>query len=229
MLTEIEEKLVKILREKLVEIPAENIVANTKPDKSPAVIISNLKFKFENAAMAENIEESKTELEEKFNSDGVKTSYKLQEKPLKKSVRVESPPGILLAEKDDYNINYDESAIEFRKAPAKGKSNIFVRYHSSKSVMTLKSLKVKALYSVYIWGADRTEADSLAEKVVKAFLTVEDQLLAEGIELKPVGGMVLEKEGKTEKVQLKYMLEKVMRVEQVVGPIEKIEITRKNF
>jgi hypothetical protein len=228
MLTEIEDRLAKILREKLVEIPGENIVVDVKSSKLPAVIISNLKFKFKNAGLAENIDEGKVELEERLNSDGVKTSYKLREKPLKKSVRVESPPGTLLSEKDDYAINYDEGSIDFLKAPEKGKNNVFVRYNSQKSIMTLKSLKVKALYSIDVLCGDRTEADSLAEKVVKALLTVEDQLLGEGIEVKPIGGVTsTEERDKTAKVQLKYIVEREMRVEQVVGPIEKIEITSK--
>ena len=230
MLTEIEDRLVKILQEKVVEIPGENIAINTKPDKLPAVIISNLDFKFENAGLAENIDEGKIELEERFNSDGVKTSYKLQEKPLKNSVHVESPPGTLLTEKDDYVINHEEGSIGFRTAPPKGKNNIFVKYLSQRSVMTLKGLKVKALYSIDVWGADRVEADSIAEKVVKALLTVEDELLAEGVESKPVEGMVLvEEEGKARKIRLKYMFERELRVEKLVGPIEKIEITSKNL
>jgi hypothetical protein len=230
MLMEIGERLAKVLREKLVEVPEGNIVVDGKPSKSPAVVISSLKFKFKNAGLAENIDQGKVELEERFTGDGVKTSCKLQEKPLKNSLRVESPSGTLLAEGDDYTIDYDEGSIEFRKAPDKGKNKIFVRYNSQKSVMTLKSLKVRALYSIDVLGGDRTEADSLAEKVVKALLTVEDQLLGEGIEVKPVGGMTSTEEGgKTAKVQLTYVVEREMRVEQVVGPIEKIEITSKNI
>jgi len=58
---------------------------------------------------------------------------------------------------------------------------------------------------------------------------VEDQLLAEGIEIKPVGGMTLSDEGgKGAKMKLKYIVEKEMRVKQVVGPIERIEIKSKN-
>jgi hypothetical protein len=96
--------------------------------------------------------------------------------------------------------------------------------------MTLKSLKVKALYSIEAWGSDRAEADSLAEKVLKALLTVEDDLLAEGIESKPVEGTVLvEEKGKIGKIQLKYMFERELRVEKPIELIEKIEITRKNF
>jgi len=230
MLTEIEDRLVKILQEKVVEVPSENIVINIKPDKLPAVIISNLDFKFENSGLAENIDEGKVELEERFNSDGVKTSYKLQEKPLETSVRVESPPGTLLTEKDDYVVNYEEGSIGFRTAPPKGKNNIFVKYLSQRSVMTLKGLKVKALYSIEVWGGDRIEADSIAEKVVKALLTMEDELAAEGIESKPLEGMILaEEERKTNKIRLKYIFEKEMRVKELMGPIEKIEITSKHI
>jgi hypothetical protein len=230
MLSEIEDRLAIVLREKLVEVPRENIVVNANPSKPPAVVISNLKFKFKSGDLTENADLGKVEREERLNGDGAKTSYRLQEKPLRNSVRVESPPGTRLAEEDAYVTNYGEGSIEFRKAPEKGRNNIFVRYNSQKSVMTLKALKVKALYSIEVLSENRTEADSLAEKVVKALLTVEDQLLEEGIEVKPVRGMTLAEEGgKTAKVQLRYTVEKEMRVEQVVGPIEKIEITSKNL
>jgi len=230
MLAEVEDRIVKILQEKLVEIPSENIGINTKPGKLPAIILSGLKIKFQNAGLAENMDQGKLEQEEKLTSDGTKTSYKLKEKPLKNSVHVESPPGTLLAEKGDYSVNCKEGEINFKKAPEKGKGNIFVKYQLNKSVMMLKSLKVKALYAIDVWGADRGEADSVAEKVVKTLLTVEDQLLAEGIDLKPVGGTFSsEEEAKNKKVQLKYVVEREMQVEQIVGPMEKIEITRKNF
>ena len=44
MLTEIEDRLVKILQERVEEIPKDNIVVNMEPAKSPAVAISNLKI-----------------------------------------------------------------------------------------------------------------------------------------------------------------------------------------
>ena len=70
----------------------------------------------------------------------------------------------------------------------------------------------------------------MAEKVVKVLLTVENQSLGEGVEIKPVGGIASTEEGgKTVKVQLKYLVDTEIRVEQVVGPMEKIEITRKNI
>jgi len=229
MLTEIEDRLVKILQEKVVEIPEESIAINVTPNKSPAVVISNLGFKFENAGLAENIDEGKNELEESFSGDDVKVSYKLQEKPLKSSVRVESPLGTFLTEKGDYAINYKEGSIDFRKAPQAGKNNIFVKYLSLRRFMMLKSLKMKALYTIDVRSADRIEADSLAEKVVKALLTAEDELLAEGIQSKPIGGTVSVDEDKSRKIRLKYMFEKELRVETLVGPIEEIEITGKNL
>jgi hypothetical protein len=227
MLTEIEDKLVEVLREKLTEIPKENIVVNAEPNKAPAVVISNLKFKLEKADMAENMDSGEVELEEKLSLNGAETVFNLREEPLKDSVRVEFPLGTLLTEKEDYTINYSECSIRFRKAPAKGKNNLKVNYKSKKRVLTLKTLKVKALYSIDAVGEDRAEADSLAEKVVKALLEAEDKLLSEGIETKPVGGMTFTQE-KNAKVQLKYVVERVMRLEQVVGPMEKIAITRKS-
>ncbi len=53
MLTEIEDRLVKILQERVKEIPKENIVLNMEPTKLPAVVISNLGFEFESLGLAE--------------------------------------------------------------------------------------------------------------------------------------------------------------------------------
>ncbi len=230
MFTEIEDKLAILLREKLAEIPKEHVAVDVWPSKPPAIKISNLKFKIQNGDMAENMDMGEVEITERLEGDEVRKSFKLQERPLKDSVRVESPPGTPHAKNDEYTINYDEGSIEFAKPPGKGKDNILVRYCSRKRVMTLKSLIVKGLYSIDVMGADRREADSLAEKVVKALVTMDDKLIEEGIELKPIGGAFQsEGGGKTQIVQLKYSVEKQMRVEQIVGPMERIEISRRNL
>jgi hypothetical protein len=231
MLTEIEERLVRILQERVEEIPKENIVLNIEPTKLPAAAISNLGFEFERLGLADNVDEGRIEFEESFGSDGVQTSYKLKEKPLQGSVRVECPLGASLAEKRDFVVNYDKDSIDFRKAPPEGENKIFVRYLSQKSAMTVKGLKVKATYAIDVWDAESAKADSLAEKVVKGLLTAEDELADEGIGLTPVGGEPLrEQEGeKTERIRLKYVFERELRVKKLVPPIEKIEIKSKDF
>lgn len=99
MLREIEERLATILREKLADLPAENIAINAKPNRLPAVTITNLKFKFKNTGLVENVDQGQVELQERFTGDGTKTSFKLQEQPMKKSVVVESPQSTTLAGK----------------------------------------------------------------------------------------------------------------------------------
>jgi hypothetical protein len=228
MFKEIEDILISLLREKLAGIPKDNVIVDDWPSKPPAVRISNLKFKIQNADMAEDMDMGKVEIEERIDGDGVKRSFRLQEKPLKNSVRVESPPGMLLSEKDDYAVDYINGSIEFSKVPAKGKSKL-VRYFSQKSVMKVKSLKLKALYCFDVWGSNSVEADSLAEEIVKTLITAEDRFLKEEIELKPLGGIFIIDNDQAKKIRLRYLLEKEMRIEQIVGPIEKIEITNKNF
>jgi hypothetical protein len=228
MLTEIEDRLVKILQERVEVIPKDNIVVNMEPAKSPAVAISNLNFEFENMGLVENIDEGHIKLEEWFSSDGVQKSYKLKETPLQNNVRVDCPPGTSLTERKDFDVNYSECSIELSKAPPKGKNKLFVKYMAKKKIMTVKGLKVKGTYAIDVLHADRDKADSLAEKVVKALLLAEDELAAEGIELKPVGGEILREQGKkTEKIRLKYSFELELRVKKIIPPIEEIRITRK--
>jgi hypothetical protein len=227
VLVEIEDKLAKVLQERLAEVPKENIGVDIKIIKTPSIIISNLKFDFENTDLSENWVQNKIKLEERFNCDGVKSSYKLREKPLKNSLRVEYASKIL-SEKNDYLVSYTDGVIEFRKAPEKGKGPVLISYHSCEGVMTLKSLKVTALYSVEVTGEDRFKADSLAEEVVKVILKVEDQFLKEGIKIVALGGNSSKDEKEnTAKVQLRYSIEKEIRVEQVIQAIESIELTSK--
>jgi hypothetical protein len=133
--------------------------------------------------------------------------FKLKEEPLKNSVRVESPLGNPLVEKENYNLSYGECTVNFRKAPAKGKNTLMIKYSSKKRVLTLKTLKVKALYAFDALGGNRADADSLAEKVVKALLEAEDKLLGEEIEIKPLGGATLVVEKNT-MIRLKYVVER---------------------
>jgi hypothetical protein len=227
MLREIEDKLVQVLREKIVDLPKESIVVGVEPSKLPAVVISNIEFKLEKADMAENLDSGEIEVEEKLSPNGSDTLFKLQEEPLKNSIQVESPIGTRLTEKDDYSIDYAKFSITLQKAPIKGKNSLRVNYKSKNRVLTLKTLKLKTLYSVDVSGQDQVEADLLGEKVVKAFLEAEDKLADDGIEIKPIGGKMFLEE-KTARVQLSYAVERTMRLEQVIGPIEKIEIKREN-
>jgi len=227
MLKEIEDKLVKVLREKLTDVPKENIVVGIEPSRLPAVVISSLEFTLEKADMAENLDSGDIDLEEKLSPNGVETVFKLKEEPLRNSLHVEYPIGEQLTEKSDYSVDYARFSIKMRKAPTKGKNILKINYKSRNRVLTLKKLKVKALYSVDILGRDGTEADSLAEKVIKTLLEEEDKLIDEEIEIKPVGGTTSFQE-KNVKTRLNYKVERLMRLEQIIGPIEKIEITRKN-
>lgn len=231
MLAEIEEILIRIIQEELKGIPKENISVGSTSNKLPAVLISNVSFDFENCGLAEKIDEGNVELEESFRGDGKQRSFNLNEKPVRDSVRVEWPQGTLLAERKDFDVNYDEGTIHFNIAPLKGKDRILVKYLSQKRIMKVKGLKVKANYAVDVFAANRVEIDALAEKVVKALLMTEDELASEGIYLKAVGGeSLLKQEGdKTGKMRLNYLVERDLTIKKLVTTIEKITITKKNI
>lgn len=227
-MTEIEERLVQILREHVEEVPKENIVLDAKPAKLPAVTISNLGFKLEKSGLAESLDQSRVELEERFLTDGIQTTYRLREKPLKGSLRVECPPGVPLTENVDYTVDVDAGSISFPIAPPKGRKRILVKY-SSQRALAVKGLKVRAKYRIEAWGVDRVETDSIAEGVVKALLAVDEELALEGINVKPLGGRTVIEQGgeKARRVRLVYLFERELRVEKPVPTIERIEIAGK--
>ena len=229
MLAEIETTLLKILKERMPGISKENLVIDEKPKKTPALVVSNVDFRFDSAGMVENADRGKIEIDERFDGDGSRASFKLQQKPLKGSARVrssfEASP-----EESGRTVNYEEGSVDFKKPPPKGKGNIIVTYLPEQGVLTLRTLKVIASYTVEAWSPDRVEADSIAEKVVTTLLSAEDEFLQQNIEAKPIEGKVIQEESDgIVKIQLKYVFERELRLEQVVGPIQKIEITPKNF
>lgn len=230
MLAEIDDGLVEILQREIKEIPKENIVVALKPSKLPAITITNSGFRFENTGLAENVDEGSTELKEQFNSNGVETSYKLRERPLQGSVQVECPQGTSIAEEKDYVVDYHEGVIRFRKPPPKGKNKIDTRYLSKKRTLRLKNLRMKAKYSIDVWGEDRVEVDSIAERVIKTLLVAEDELAREGVELKPVGGRTLwnQEDDAPGKIRLRYLIDRTLSVKKLVLPMEKIQITSKS-
>lgn len=229
MLRELEEEIVKIIDAALVELPKGGIVLGPKPPKVPGLAISNAGFEFESPGLAEELGQPKLGKVEMFSGNGSQTSFKLKEKPLSKTVRVQYPPGTALVEGKEFTADYGEGTLAFRAAPKKDKNNILVEYMPRSAVITLKTLKLKATYLIDVWGPARADADALAEKVVKALLSAQGDLATRGIELKLVAGGVDEEEAKATKIRLRYALERELRLETVVGLIEKVEISSKNI
>jgi len=227
MLTEIEDRIIRILQENLAELPPENITTKAAAGKLPSVFISNLKFKLLNAGLVENAEQEKIIIEERFSGNGGLKVFKLKETPLRKSVNVEAPLGTALTERDQFVVNYQDGSIIFLEAPIKGKDNILIKYTSRKSVMTLKTIRLKALYQLEVTGKERASADALAENVIKVLLNAEEEFLSNGIGIKPIGGVQTANGEKTNTLQLRYVFEKELRTEKVVEAMERIEISQK--
>jgi hypothetical protein len=226
MLTEIEDRLIRVLQQNLQQLPPENITTKSAT-QLPSLTISNLKFKFLNAGLAENLEHEKTKLTEYFSGNGSTKVYKLKETPLRRSLTAKSPPDNILVEKDQYVVNYEDGSVIFLQLPDKGKNNILIEYTSRKSIMTLKTIRLKALYQIEVASKERSEADALAESVVKALLNAETEFLSNGIEIKPVGGIQLADQEKANSIQLKYIFERELRTETMVEPMEQIQINQK--
>jgi len=227
MLAEIEEKLVTVLREQLTELPEESVLLDAKPSKLPAVTISSLGFRLEKSGMSETLDETTVEREERFALDGAQTVFKLKERPLKESLKVECPPGIPLTEGTDYTANVDEASISFAVAPLKTRKKLLVRYLAP-GALRVKALKLAAKYCIEAWATDRAGADAVAEAVVKALLAVDDELALEGIDARPLGGRAMvEGEEKARGIRLLYVFERELRVERPVPTMAQIEVAGK--
>jgi hypothetical protein len=228
MLAEIENLLLKTLQDNLPKVPASNIGTDSIVTL-PSIMIKNLKIKFEKAGLVENSEQQRFPIEQHFTIEASTKAYKLNERPLRKSVTVESPKGTPLAEKVDYVVNYESGLVVLLKALGKAKDPLYVTFFSRRSVMTLKVLKLKTLYAVEVAAKNQNEADALSEEVIKVLLNAEDRMADHGIQIKPLKGMVVSEEGKASKMQLQYVIEREMRTEEITEPMEQMEIKRKQL
>jgi hypothetical protein len=75
MLAEIEDKIADSIREKIADVPLENVAINVKPNRLPAVVLSCLKFKFGNSDLSENFDEGKIEFEEHFKRNRLRKAF----------------------------------------------------------------------------------------------------------------------------------------------------------
>ncbi len=228
MLREFEEEIIRVLEAALVELPKGAMTLGATPSKLPGLAISNAGFEFESSGLAEEVEERQPGAAEKFSGTGTQTSFKLKEKPLPRSVKVQYPPGTLLVEGRDFSTDYRAGSVSFRVPPTREKNNILVEYLPRNAVTTLKGLKIKATYIIDVWGHSRTEADALAERVLKALLVAQADLAARGTDLKPIAGSI-EEETKATKIRLRYALEREIRVEKAATLIEQVAILGKKI
>jgi uncharacterized protein YwbE len=259
MLAEIEEKILRVLRQSLEALPKDGILIEARPSRLPAITIANKGFKIEKSGLSEVQEDLRVEGEELFPIDGDTDrdrdidrdrdmdrgrekgkerregkAYKLRHRPLRGGgLRVECPPGVPLKEGIDYFVDFDEGSIRFPVPPPPTNRAILVKY-SYEGAKEVKGLKLFARYAIDVLGKDRAETDSIAEGIVKAFLSMEEELAMEGIDVRLVGGKIVREEWegkdaieKVRGIRLLYLFEKELRVEKAMMPIEKIEIAKK--
>jgi len=232
----IEDALIKILQEKLTNLPKENITTrkiDLKKATFPFVSLYDVDFTLEDLGIGRESGESKEELSEKFSSDGKKSSFQLTVKPLKPIISLESPIGEIRKENEDYTVDYEKGVVTFISPPKKGKENVLISYHSAKGVFVKRGLKVNAKYYIDIWASDKDACDSIAIDVIKTLLIGRDELAKQGLNIRPIQGFNIEVEKEFSNPafgkRLIYSIETEIYVEITVPPIEKVEIQRKSF
>lgn len=231
MFSEIENLIIKVLRDNLDLVPRNNIGfkwVNFKRDlRLPAVSIENVDFKVEEPGIGRALNSVEKEIVEIFSGDGQETRFSLSKKPLKPTVKVEHPPGRKLREIVDYSIDYAEGVVIFNSPPILGDGNIVVRYHTP---VEIRGLKFKIKYHISVWADDESLRDAIAVKVIELLLREERRFTVQEIFLKPIGGFNVNSNELLPKSVygkvLEYQVEAQLQVEVPVPRIERIEIRR---
>lgn len=231
----IEDALIKILQEKLTNIPKDNITTrkiDLKKTTFPFLSLYDVDFTLEDLGIGRESGESKKELSEKFSGDGKKSSFQLSVRPIKPIISVESPTGQIRKEKEDYTVDYEKGVVTFLSPPKEGKENILIKYHSAKGASITRGLKVNAKYYIDVWDSEKDACDSTAIEVIKILLIGRDDLAKKGLNIKPIRGYNIEPEKEFSNLafgkRLEYSIETEIYVEIPTPLIEKIEIQRKS-
>jgi hypothetical protein len=245
MLNEIADELVKVLQESVPpDVPEENIgraKKKTKPEPSsseasaakrlPAISVCSSDFTFRDAGVGGGGTDVKEKTEEQLSGDGKTKTFTLSERPLRPLIRVESPIGAEMHEKDDFVVDYAKNAIAFSSPPPKGKNAILVQYYSAKTSGDSKFVQMNITYNVDVWAADEKERDDITVDVIKAIALAEESLSSRGMRIRPIQGSNLEDgplDGEVSVKRLTYSVEVDLQVEKTPVPrIERIEIEQK--
>ncbi len=227
MLAEIEEKLIGLLQGKMQDLPKGSIVAGEKAGKPPYVSLSNKDFAFERVDIAESVDRVVVDVEESFSYGAGEGTFRLRNKPLPGTTRIELPPGTALKENQDYTVSYGDGSVSFAGRVESGKLKGTAKY-STEGVSAVKTLRLKATYIVEVAGRDREETDTMAERAVEALMDIDEVLQSEGLIITPLKGRTVssDKEG-CAFIQLAYMLEKEMKVTKPVTVMKRVEVKQK--
>jgi hypothetical protein len=239
----IEEAVTELLLDSKVRIPKENFMRGkitsppSKKSELPAVTIYDADVSFVEQTLGSNVKEERVESVETFSPDGNERSFALSTRPLKPIIRVESPPGFIKREGEDFTVNYELGEIRFTAPPEKSaKKSVVVRFLPLKSVSLVSALRVNAKYNLDIWGADREECNELAADIVRAILFGRESLASRGIVMRPVSASAIELENGVSSSPLQSFgrrvlcdIETDLYVAAPVPAIEKIELRKKDF
>jgi len=232
MLNDVEDAVIKVLRENLEGIPKENINVKRpdfKKDSLPSISFENVEFKTEDLGMGASSGEKKEGAHDKFSGDNKTEKFNLSKIPLKPLEIVEHPLGTERREVDDYTVDYEKAIIKFRIPPVRGKDNISVKYFVDKSVGETKGFKFNLKYNLCIWAKDEGERDRITMDVLKTLLMVTDELNDQGIVLRTLGGANIGDEKIPEGVfgkNIECDIESEVYVEVPYERIRKIEVKK---
>lgn len=241
-------ELGKVLQESLTGIGKENVILKkpdfarqTPPISLPLIGLYDYGFRFEEIGFGAAYGESREQRKEEFSGDGKKTTFRLQEKPFRPLVNVESPTGFRIKETDDFTVDYMLGTLTLRSPLPKGKNNLVVIYTVAKSAAEIEALKLKIKCCVDVWAKNSQTCDSITIEAMKAILLARHILTSKGIYITPIrgsriidlssennGGNITKTGEKAREAlgrRLLYLAETSIKVELKAARIEKIEIT----
>jgi hypothetical protein len=241
-------ELGKILQEGLTGIGKENVIL-TRPDFTgekrtlslPLIGLYDSGFRFEEVGFGAAFGESREQRKDEFSGDGKRTIFRLQEKPIRPLITVETPKGFRIKETDDFTVDYVQGTLTFRSPLPKGKNNLIVIYSIAKSASEIEGLKLKITCCVDVWAKNSQMCDSMTIEAMKTILISRHNLISKGIYITPIRGSRIidlsrvnesnnltktgEKPWEALGRRLLYLAETVIKVELKAARIEKIEIT----
>ncbi len=233
MLPEVDQTILEAIRENVSTVPKSTVViqkSQVPPKKIPAIYLWNRGFTASDLSIGANAPETGDIVEDVFDGDARKTTFKLSTVPLRPLLLVETPANRVKKEGRDFTVDYSAGSLTLLDPPERGRKNMRVRYHSAKGSGEVKGLRVKLIYNVDVWASEQKESGSIVNEVASILLKTRESFESKGIQLKLTRGRDLTaRDGIPDGVfckRLECVAEADMFVKIPIPRIEKIELKR---
>jgi hypothetical protein len=228
MIGQIDDALLEKLKNGLSGVISKDDVAlGPLPGKKRSVSLACTDFTVDETSVGGSTSVKYEEVVESFDADGAMTTFRLSRPPARAIMSVESPPGTLRKEGDDYLAEPSKGIVSLRAAPKKLKGGVKVKYITPRAIGEVQNVHLALTYAIAVKDGDLRKREDIALEIIRMFYREKHLLIDQGVEdIQVVKGFGNGHEGSPDdELTLVYRVLTTLRVDVITsGTLEQIKL-----